>query len=100
MGLVVHASASGFVAEVWVGGGCGAGAGAGVGSIGRYRVFCLRDGILDEARCCGFVDGELACARRAVRIEWINNRVKNETRTFGRILSFLDFIEILSYSVL
>ena len=83
-----------------MGGGCGAGDGAGVGSIGRYRVFCLRDGILDEARRCGFVDGELGCARCAVRIGWVDNRVKDETRTFGRIFSILDFIEILSYSVL
>jgi hypothetical protein len=100
MGLVVRVSVSGFVAEACVAGGCGAEAGAGVGSIGRYRVVCLSDGILDEARCGGFVDCELACAQFAVIIEWMNNRVQNETRTFGRILSILDFIEILSYSVL
>ena len=29
---------------------------------GRYRVLCLGDGILDEARCGGFVDCKLACA--------------------------------------
>jgi hypothetical protein len=100
MGLVVRVSVPGFVAEVWVGGGCGAGARVIVGSIGRYRVLCLGDGILDEARCGGFVDCELACARCAAIIEWINNRVQNETRTFGRVLSILDFVEILSYSVL
>jgi len=64
-GLVVRISFPGFVAEVWVGGGCA----ACVGSIGRYRVVCLRDGILDEARRGGFVDYELACARCAVIIE-------------------------------
>ena len=95
MGLVVRVSVTGFVADVWVGGGCGAR--GGVGSIGRY---CLGDGILDEARRGGFVDCELTCERCAVIIGWMNNRVQNETRTFGRILSILNFIEILSYSVL
>jgi hypothetical protein len=98
IGLVVRGSVPGFVTDGWVGGGCGAG--AGVGSIGRYCVVCLSDGILDEARCGGFVNCELACARCAVIIECMNNRVQNETRTFGRILGILDFIEILSYSVL
>ena len=100
MGLVarVCVCVSGFVAGVWVGAGCGAG--ACVGSIGRYCVVCLSDGIFDEARRGGFVNYELACAQYVVIIEWMNNRVQNETRTFGRILSILDFIKILSYSVL
>ena len=98
MGLVLRVSVPGFVDDVCVGGGCGAG--AGIGSIGRFRVVYLSDGILDETRCGGFVDYELACAQCVVRIKWINNGVQNETRTFGRILSILDFIEILSYSVL
>jgi hypothetical protein len=98
MSLVLRVSIPGFVVDVWVGGDCGAS--AGVGCIGQYRVVCLSDGILDETRCGGFVDYELACSRCVVITEWMNNRVQNETRTFGRILSILDFIEILSYSVL
>lgn len=98
VGPVVRVSVAGFVAEVCVGSGCGAG--VGVGRIGRYRVFCLSDGILDEARCGGFVDCELGCAQCAVIIEWMDNRIQNEIRTFGRILSILDFIKILSYSIL
>ena len=69
---------------------------------GRCRVLCLGDGILDEARCGGFVDCELACVRSSV--EWTGirtrRRVCERIRTFGRILCILDFIEILSYSVL
>ena len=101
VGLVVRVSSvPGFVAEVRVGGAGAGGCEAGVGSIGRYCVARLSDGILDEARCGGFVDYELACTWCGVIIESMNNRVQNETRTFGRILSILDFIEVLSYSVL
>jgi len=98
VGLVARVCVPGFVVDVCVSGICGAG--LGVGSIGPCRVVCLSDGILDEARRGGFVDRELACARCAVIIERMYNRAQNETRTFGRILSILDFIEIFPYSVL
>ncbi len=105
MGLVVRVfSVPGFVADAWVSGG-GGGCGAGVGSIGRFRVVCLSDGILDEARCCGFVDCELACARCAVIIEWMNILIGYRTR-YGRLagssasLILSKYCRTLSYMII
>jgi len=70
----------------------------------RSCVLCLGDGMLDEPRRGDFVDCELPCG--VVIVEYVNKvryrmrSQRTQIRTFGRILGVLDFIEILSYSVL
>ena len=69
---------------------------------GRCRVLCLGDGILDEARCGGFVDCELACVGSSVSgqvLERADMRVNRYGRLAGSSASLIlsKYCRTLSY---